>query len=218
MILPRDQIGRLLAGKRDLVLLASCGDAAPPHRAGSVVAVQPAATKRATCRVHVTRVTDIALRDLDDDRARRLGHVDLDALMASWVAEHGAWNENARAWLLAVAVDSEACEVFLARSTSQAYTTSPSMAVRESPQEGPVVALGPADLAAVSRSAHASARERYEQLLRERSRLPVAERLRRLTVDAELRGAQLGRDERVIEECVRAMERRVYRPAHLRAA
>lgn len=225
MILPRDQIGRVLAGHRDLLLLPRRGDGArPPHAAGATVALQSAATKRATCRVLVSRVTDVALRELGDEEARRLGHRDLDALMAWWVAEYGAFNENVRVWLLAVCVDQSALPTFLARRprvtsaaedspAARGYTHDERLADPDEPE-----AVPPDELLVLQRSAHEAARERYEGLLRERSRMPVADRLRLVTAAAEAKGVALGRDERVVEECVRAMERRVYRPAHLRAA
>lgn len=225
MILSRRQIGLVLAGRRDLLLLPRVdGGPRPPHGAGASVALQPGATKRATCRVQVARVTDIALGELGEEEARRLGERDLEALMVAWVAERGLWNENDRAWLLTVVVDPSARPVFLARRprstngsedgvAARGYTHDERLALSDEPE-----AVHPDVLHDLQRSAHETARSRYEGLLRERSRMPVEERLRLVMADADLRGVQFGRDVRVVEDCVRSMERRVYRPAHLRAA
>jgi hypothetical protein len=104
MIIPNDLITRLTVGQIDLHL-EPAADARPPYRCGATVAVQPAHNRPARCRAQIVRVTDVALRDLDDQHAKRLGHRDLERLMLAWVDEHGLWNENARAWLVQIVVD-----------------------------------------------------------------------------------------------------------------
>jgi hypothetical protein len=208
LFLPHDQIGLVLNGKRTLLLLPRGDEAGdrPPHHAGSTISLQPAPTESATCRVRVTRVTDVALGELDDDQARELGFRDRYGLQAAWIDEHGGWSSSDRAWLLKISVDPRAPARLLRRRAG--YTTDPTMAI-----PGAGEAVDDFALAAHRRAAHARETERFEQLLEMRRRLPHDKRLTLVMADAAARDVSIDRELHVIGQRLDAMEARVYRPA-----
>ncbi|MEA2255573.1 MAG: hypothetical protein QOG35_1618 [Solirubrobacteraceae bacterium] len=217
MILPREQIHLILRGQRTLLLVPR-GDepgGAPPYKAGRPIPLQTAATRPATCRVAVLRVTDVALGELDELDARALGVRDVDELRQAWAAEHGRWDAAARAWKLAIALDHAARPHMLVPQSGRhgrrallGYTTDPAQAMPDEPE-----AVDEHALAAGRRAAHQTEHDRFEQLLAQRERLDPVERLRLALADARARGTNIDRDLHVIAQRVKAIERRVYRPA-----
>lgn len=217
MILDRHNIHAFIAGERTLLLIPR-GDEpghAPPHHAGARIPLVPGFGRKATCTLLVTRVTDAALGDIDDEQARELGHRDVDEWMAAWVAEHGLFNESARVWRVRVRVDPTEPDRLLPATAGmkgpralQPHTSQQSIALRdagERPDEH-------AD-AASRRHAHAVEHERVDQLLNERARLPLIERLRLAEADAEARGIRITTEQRAIARRIRVLEERVYAPA-----
>lgn len=223
MVLPREQIHLFLRGQRTLLLVPRRDERADraPYPAGGKIALQPAASRPATCRVLVARVTDVALGELDDDQAHELGRRDLDELMAAWVAEHDLWNENARAWLMRVIVDTAARPRLLHRDSTKGsveagagYTTSPHEALSDEPEAVDDVAL-----AIARRAAERTERTRYERLLEARRAMPADlahERLRMAMADARARGIDIVQDAeaRKLLTLLGSFERKVYRPAN----
>lgn len=216
VVLPRAQIHLIRTGQRSLLLIPRGAEAGqdPPHRAGTTIALQPAHNRRATIRVAVARVSDVALRDLDEFHARELGCRSLDELMARWVEEHGLWNENDRAWLIAIAVDVARPSNLLVPQAGrhglralQGYTNDPRMAMRDEPE-----AVDEQVLAGGYRAADRREHDAFEERLAERRQLDVGTRLALLRQDATARGAEIDRDIRAIERCLDAAEERVYRP------
>lgn len=89
------------------------------------------------------------------------------------------------------------------------YTRDPAQAMHPDAGE----AVDDVALAAGRRAAHHSEQERFEQLLAQRQRMPVLERLRLAQADAERRAVPIDRQMHVIKQRVRAIEELVYRPA-----
>jgi hypothetical protein len=210
LVLAAEQIHLVVSGQRTALLVprrAERGDR-PPYRAGASIALQIGATRPARARVIVSRVTDIALGELDDGHARELGRRDLDELMAAWVDEHGLWNENARAWLVRVVVDRSAPRRLLHRDSSHGYTDDPRLALPEEPE-----AVGEHDLERASIDASRAEQRRYEATLAERERLPEHERLRLIVDDARARGIDIDHGLWLVRKRIGALERQVLRPA-----
>lgn len=217
MVLDRAQIHLFIRGERDLLLMPRQPEQArAPHQAGSTIALQPAPGREATCRVAVVRETDVALGELDDQDARRLGHRDLDDLMGSWVERHGLWNENARAWRLEVKVDPSAPPRFLRPQSRRImvqgedalqYTSDEREAMADEPEAVDDVAL-----AASRRAAHDAEHTRFERLVAERRRLPLHERVRLALADAERLGVRCRSEHDLIARAIGDVERRVLRP------
>lgn len=210
LVLSAEQIHLVVRGQRTALLVPRRGERGdrPPHRAGSAIALQVGVTRPARARVLVSRITDIALGELDDDQARQLGHRDLDELMAAWVDEHGQWNENARAWLLRVALDRSAQRRLLHRDSTHGYTDDPRLALPEEPE-----AVGEHDLERASISAAHTEQTRFEALLADRERRPEPERLQRAIDDARARGIDIDHALWLLRKRLTALERQVYRPA-----
>lgn len=210
LVLSAEQIHLVVRGQRTALLVprrAERGDR-PPYRAGSAIALQVGATRPARARVVVSRITDIALSELDDDQARELGHTDLDDLMAAWVAERGEWNENARAWLLRITPDTAAPARLLHRDSSKGYTVHPHEALQEEPEAVDEHALERASI-----SAGRTEQERFAAQLAERAQLPEVERLQLAIDDARARGVDIEHALWLIRKRLTALERLVYRPA-----
>lgn len=212
VVLPRQQIHLVVRGQRTALLIPrgeERGDR-PPFHAGSTIALQPAPSRPATCRVAVSRVSDIALGELDDDQARELGHRDIYALQAAWYENGHQWDPAARAWLLRIAVDSAAAPRLLHRDSTHGYTTRVHDALPDEPE-----AVDDVRLAAGRRHAEKTERDRFEQLLAERRGLPAPDRLRLALDDARARGIDIEADPdaRKIVLRIADFERKVYRPA-----
>jgi hypothetical protein len=217
VILSREQIHLFVSGRRTLVLVPRGDEAGhePPYHAGARVPLVPAVGRSATCSVLVERVTDVALGEIGDDDARELGYRDVDEWMASWVAEHGLFNESARAWRIQVAVDhSEPARLLRAASGQHGrrallpYTRIASEAIPgagEAPDEHAH--------AAGRRHAHAAEHERFQERLAAAARLPLATRIELARADAQARGIRITQELRALERRVRVLEERVYRPA-----
>jgi|1186.fasta_scaffold08126_3 hypothetical protein len=210
LVLSAEQIHLVVRGQRTALLVPrreARGDR-PPYRAGSAIALQVGATRPARARVVVSRITDIALGELDDDQARDLGRRDLDDLMAAWVAERGQWNENARAWLLRVAPDNSARRRLLHRDSTHGYTDDPRLSLPEEPE-----AVGEHELERASIAAARTEQQRFEQTLAENAQLPDGERLARAIADARTRGVDIEHALWLLRKRLVAIERLVYRPA-----
>lgn len=92
--------------------------------------------------------------------------------------------------------------------SQRGYTSDPAEAMHDEPEAVDDVAL-----AGARRAAHYTEQERFEQLLADRERLPLAERLELARADAERRGVNIDRQLHVIAQRVKAIETLVYRPA-----
>lgn len=219
LVLPPKQIGLVLRGERT-ALLVPHGDERgdrPPFRAGSTIALQAAPSRAATCRVAVTRVTDITLGELDDDVARDLGRRDIYDLQAAWHTDGQQWDPASLAWLLRITVDTAAEPRYLHRDSSRGcseygsgYTTRRHEALEDEPEAVDDVRL---DIA--RRHAERTERDRFEELLTDRRRLAAPDRLRLVLDDARARGVDIENDPdaRKIVLRIADLERKIYRPA-----
>lgn len=218
VILDRKLIHLFKSGQRTL-LLEPRGDEpghAPPHHAGDRIPLVPRFGAPATCTLRVTRVTDIALGEIDDQDARALGYRDVDAWMAAWVEEHGLFNERARAWRAQVEVDpSEPSRVLPAQSGRPfgAAQLLPNALPGRPTLRGAGESPDPQAVAGYNRTAHASDHDRVEQLLTEREQISLSRRIELAEADALARGIRIYHLQRRIANDVKALEQLVYRAA-----
>jgi hypothetical protein len=212
LVLPRQQIHLVVRGERTALLVPRGEEAGerPPFHAGATIALQPAPSRPATCRVAVSRVTDIALGELDDDLARALGQRDIYALQAEWYNDGHQWDPAGRAWLVRIALDAAAAPRLLHRDSTHGYTSRVHDALPDEPE-----AVDDVRLAAGRRHAEKTERDRFEELLAQRRELPAPDRLRLALDDARARGidVEADPDARKIVLRIADLERKVYRPA-----
>lgn len=211
MILPADQIDLVRHGRRDALLIPIDPGRRTP-KVGAAIALQPAAMQRATCRVSITAVESLRLRDLGDEHARRLGRGDVDELMASYVATGRLWVEEARAWLLAVTRQVHEPARLLHRNPAKGYTTTPALAMRGEPE-----AVDPWVVEGYARVAQDRQRDRLERERDER-RAVVAARREQVPLDrrvgdaiaaAREKGVDVDGHVATIEKRVEVLERLV---------
>jgi hypothetical protein len=203
VVLSRQQLARVRDGTCTAVLVAHDG---PSYARGATIALQPAAARPAVLRVVAVEVREIALREIDDDQARALGHDDVDALMGFWVEEHGLWNEQATATLVRFEVDRSAPGRFLHRDSSRGYTADRFMAMLGEPE-----AVDDDTLALARRAAQRAEQARVERLLEQRRSLPEGQRLNLVLRDAAARGVELGGSLHAVRKRIEALEHKTYR-------
>lgn len=210
LVISREQIHLVLRRQRTR-LIAPCAsaDEIPTVGRGTVIALQPAAGRPATCRVTVLDTPQrILLGELDDEHARALGRRDIEDLMEAWVAAHGLWNENALAWLIPIAIDHSARSRFLHRDSVKAYTSSPAEALR-----GEKEAVDDGELERASLAADRAEKQRFASDLARQRALPAPERLQRAIDDAQSRGANVDHALFLVGKQLDALDRIVYAPA-----
>jgi hypothetical protein len=202
--LTKPEIAAVLQGRRTMLLEPLTHGTAPPYRAGTHHAVHrdEATLTPARCRVHIARTTDIALGELDDTHAHALGHRDRYALMAHWTDNVQPWDPETRAWLITFRLDTTEPPRLLHRRSEKGYTTNRRDALPDEPEAIPANTL---DLYA-QRAQRADA-DRVDEILTDRARLPINDRLKLAIRDAEARGAVIDKPLRVITERIAEIER-----------
>jgi hypothetical protein len=204
--LPRDQLALVRDGKRTLLIIPRRGPGhEPPYPVGARIALARAFGRPAVCRVVVTRVSDVAVGELDELAARGLGHADLASFRAWWRERHGD-DLEARAWLLKVHLD--LCEPPRLLRRRGGYTSDPSLAVDDAGE-----AVDDYALAGNTRAAQHVEERRVDDLLAHRAKRQPYDRLAMVMGDAEARGIDIARPLHVVVQRIEQMEQLVYRAA-----
>lgn len=202
--LTKTDIAAVLQGRCTALLEPLTDSTTPPYRAGTRQAVHrdESTLTPARCRIHITRTTDIALGELDDTHAHQLGHRDRYALMAHWTDHIQPWDPETRAWLITFRLDTAEPPRLLHRHSEKGYTANRRDALPDEPEAIPATTL---DLYA--QRAHRADATRVDELLTDRARLPIDDRLKLAIRDAEARGAVIDKPLRVITERIAEIER-----------
>lgn len=159
-------------------------------------------------RATVTRVREVRLGELADQDARRLGHADLDELMAWWVRTNGLWNEQSPVWVVHIRHDPDELPRWPHRLSERGYTHNRRDALADESVSVDDETLEVFALDAI---------RRHDPHVRERRSLEKARtlgrRTRELSLAALRSGVVIDRELRAIELELDSIERRMRKAA-----
>jgi hypothetical protein len=208
VLLPPDQIGLIRAGQRTLVIVPRGDEAGdrPPYPVGARIPLHRGVGVRAAATVIVTRVSDVAVDELDDHDARGLGFGDVGEFRRAWRAQHGD-ELGARAWIMRITCAPRREAPRLLRR-KLGYTTNPTAAV---PEAGEAVDVHVN--AGYGRAAEKLERGRVAEMLEQRKALQPYNRLAMVIGEADARGIDINRHMFIVLQRIESMEQLVHRVA-----